>query len=278
MSPSPLIVRSGAALIHVNAPELLPAVLEAIGTKQSSAGAGSAVATLAEAASQLLQDATVANPSIACGSVRDVIYHYRARIGASDLRFLQQLQTSYSLLRHMSNDEILTRCSHVGHVLRGSLAAPSAGMTKKEEVAEKKPNEHVDPLSLHDTWAASHVQAVPHDKSRYVARDGVPCGDGHVGTVPSHIVRSVRIAARSRAHEGSQADNLDETQLHEESYGKLFESVEALETSMQALECSVKVLVEVAARLTQSMESLAYTSRKSTSRVAAHPEHASGLR
>lgn len=121
MPPSaPLVVRSGAVLIHVKNPMLLDGILASLRRADSaSAGEEHTAGPLAKASAQLMADAAEGRPSHNFRSVKDVIFHNKHWLSQKHVRFLAQVQAGYNLARHMPTAELRRRCESIGKVLRG---------------------------------------------------------------------------------------------------------------------------------------------------------------
>lgn len=110
-----MCVRRGDLVVHVNAIGMLPQVFEVLDARTLAV---SPLATLAEAADQVVQTASRRHPALRIRSIRDVVYHLRHGMEGKDVKLLQQLQAAFNVLRHMPHREIVARCAHISERIK----------------------------------------------------------------------------------------------------------------------------------------------------------------
>eukprot|EP00929_Paragymnodinium_shiwhaense_P045324 TRINITY_DN23173_c0_g1_i3.p2 TRINITY_DN23173_c0_g1~~TRINITY_DN23173_c0_g1_i3.p2 ORF type:complete len:317 (-),score=66.38 TRINITY_DN23173_c0_g1_i3:83-1033(-) len=107
---APVTILHGHCKLYVNDIAALPQVLASLSPQVQPTDRThvDAVAALAQA-NRLLLDAAGSAFGKKVRSLRDVIFWCRACANSGDLRFLKELHFAYSLLRHVSDNDILER-------------------------------------------------------------------------------------------------------------------------------------------------------------------------
>lgn len=93
---------------------------------------GHPITVVAEATDAIVQRAARVDPSIE--SLCDVLFEMRTRINSQDAKVLPQLQGSYSLLRHLPQEDILSTCKRFAQCLEeGTGASQGAALVERAE-------------------------------------------------------------------------------------------------------------------------------------------------
>jgi len=145
MAPPRFSVRTGAAVVHVASEADLDLVLDRVQFRPVSHGAVPHCAAISTAAARLLEVAADVFPDASLRGLRDVAFRARGAIPAADLKFIQQLNTTYSMLRHMAPAALLSRAEAIAASLgakrqagRASPPQAAAGFDPWAEAAQAR--------------------------------------------------------------------------------------------------------------------------------------------
>ena len=113
---APVALVAGGIKVFVNDVAHLGAVVAAL-QAQPKSGSALGLETIAAAAARVMQEASQAYPNCRVRSLRDVAWCSRGKMAPHLLRFVQQLNAAYSLLRHVTTPDFEKTMDEIAEAL-----------------------------------------------------------------------------------------------------------------------------------------------------------------